>query len=75
MKIWSERWAIKYLVSDHGICLGVDMSDRSYLFLMSKRGLVMERRPWGDKVVENLDFEIPAIAEALAAEHAARVRS
>ena len=72
MKIYSERLAIKYLVSDHGLCLGVDMKDRSYLLLMSKRGLVIERRPWGDKVVENLDYEIPAIADALAAEHAAR---
>jgi hypothetical protein len=73
VKIYSERFAIKYLVSDHGVCLGVDMTDRSYLFLMSKRGLVLERRPWGDTVVEDLDYEIPAIADALAAEHAARV--
>ncbi|MGA8541961.1 MAG: hypothetical protein WB947_00235 [Thermoplasmata archaeon] len=71
MKIYSERLALKYLVSDHGLCLGVDMKDRSYLFLVSRTGVVLERRPVGDKVVENLDYEIPEIARALASEHAA----
>ncbi|HXW67630.1 MAG TPA: hypothetical protein VEL82_07140 [Thermoplasmata archaeon] len=70
MKVVSERWAIKYLLSDHGLCLGVDLKDRSYLFLLSSSGVVLERRPLGDRVVEDLDYEIPAIARALAAEHA-----
>jgi hypothetical protein len=68
MKIYSERLFLKYLVSDHGICLGVDMERCSYLFLMSRDGLRIQRRPVGDKVVENLDYEIPAIVDALRAE-------
>ncbi|MGI0129668.1 MAG: hypothetical protein ACREDE_04430 [Thermoplasmata archaeon] len=68
MKIYSERLFLKYLVSDHGLCLGVDLKDRSYLFLLSRAGPVLQRRPVGDKVVENLDYEIPAIARALAVE-------
>lgn len=68
MKIYSERLFLKYLFSDHGVCLGVDMVDRSYLFLLSREGLRLQRRPVGDKVVENLDYEIPAIVSALRAE-------
>ncbi len=68
MKIYSERLFLKYLVSDHGLCLGVDMRDRSYLFLLSRTGLVLQRRPVGDKVVEDLDYEIPDIVRALASE-------
>ena len=68
MKIYSERLFLKYLFSDHGLCLGVDMKERSYLFLISRRGVVLQRRPVGDKVVENLDYEIPAIVAALDAE-------
>jgi hypothetical protein len=68
MKIYSERLFLKYLFSDHGVCFGIDMKHASYLFLVSKRGLVLQRRPVGDKVVENLDYEIPAIVDALAAE-------
>ncbi len=75
MKLYSERWFLKYLLSDHGLCLGVDMKDRSYLFLASRAGLVLQRRPVGDKVVENLDYEIPAIVEALAAERRPRAAS
>ena len=71
MKIVSERLFLKYLFSDHGVCLGVDLKDRSYLFLVSKRGVVLQRRPVGDKVVENLDYEIPAIVRALAEERVA----
>jgi hypothetical protein len=70
MKIYSERLFLKYLLSNHGVCLGVDMRDRSYLFLVSRSGLLLERRPVGDKVVENLDYEIPEIVRALALEHA-----
>lgn len=72
MKIYSERLFLKYLVSGHGVCLGVDMRDRSYLFLVSKRGVVLQRRPVGDKVVENLDYEIPEIVRALDAERRPR---
>lgn len=65
MKIYSERLFLKYLLSDHGLCFGIDMKDRSYLFLVSSQGVVFRRRPVGDKVVENLDYEIPAIVRAL----------
>jgi len=65
VKIYSERLFLKYLFSNHGVCFGVDLVDRSYLFLVSKRGVVLQRRPVGDKVVENLDYEIPAIVRAL----------
>jgi len=65
VKIYSERLFLKYLFSNHGLCLGVDMRTRSYLFLVSRRGVVLQRRPVGDKVVENLDYEIPAIVQAL----------
>lgn len=68
MKIYSERLFLKYLVSDHGFCFGVDMKDRSYLLLGSKAGFILQRRPVGDKVVENLDYEIPQIVAALRAE-------
>jgi len=69
VKIYSERLFLKYLFSNHGVCFGVDMKTRSYLFLVSKRGVVLERRPVGDKVVENLNYEIPAIVAALESEH------
>ena len=72
MKIYSERLFLKYLVSDHGLCFGIDMKHCSYLFLLSKGGLVLQRRPVGDKVVENLDYEIPEIERALAAERGPR---
>ncbi|HEV2230783.1 MAG TPA: hypothetical protein VGS18_01160 [Thermoplasmata archaeon] len=72
MKLYSERLFLKYLVSDHGVCFGVDLKDRSYLFLVSSRGVVFRRRPVGDKVVENLEYEIPAIVAALDAEGAGR---
>ncbi len=68
MKILSERWPLKYLVSDYGLCLGVDTKRCSYLFLVHRGGIVLRRRPVGDKVVENLNYEIPAIVRALDAE-------
>jgi hypothetical protein len=70
MKVYSERLALKYLVSNHGLCLGVDMKRASYLFLVSRRGVRFERRPVGDTVVERLDYEIPAIVDALERERA-----
>ena len=71
MKIYSERLFLKYLFSNHGLCFGIDMKDRSYLFLVSRSGVILQRRPVGDKVVENLDYEIPAIVSALATERTA----
>jgi len=68
VKLYSERLFLKWLVSNHGICFGVDMKQRSYLLLASRGGIVFQRRPVGDKVVENLDYEIPAIVNALRAE-------
>lgn len=68
MKIYSERLFLKYLFSNHGLCFGVDMKQASYLFLVSRRGVILKRRPVGDKVVENLDYEIPQIVDALEAE-------
>jgi hypothetical protein len=68
MKIYSERLFLKYLFSNHGFCFGIDMKHGSYLFLGSKEGLILRRRPVGDKVVENLDYEIPEIVSALRAE-------
>lgn len=65
MKIYSERWFLKYLLSNHGICFGVDMKQQSYLLLISSAGVVFQRRPVGDKIVESLDYEIPLIAAAL----------
>ncbi len=72
MKIYSERLFLKYLFSNHGFCFGIDMKDRSYLFLGSRSGIILQRRPVGDKVVENLDYEIPQIVAALHAESASR---
>ncbi len=71
MKRYSERLILKWLISDHGICLGLDTKRCSYLFLIARNGLTLRRRPVGDKVVENLDYEIPAIVRALAQEAAA----
>ncbi|MFZ0699052.1 MAG: hypothetical protein WAN74_02505 [Thermoplasmata archaeon] len=65
MKIYSERLVIKYLLSNHGLCLGLDTERCSYLFLISQAGTILMRRPVGDKVVENLDYEIPAILATL----------
>jgi hypothetical protein len=66
VKIYSERFFLKYLFSDHGICLGVDMKGRSYLFLICTRGIIFRRRNAGDRVVEDLDYEIDRIYETIA---------
>ena len=58
MKIYSERFPIKYLISDRGICLGVDTKKRSFLFIICRAGMMLRQRPVGDKIVENLDYEI-----------------
>ena len=58
MKIYSERFPIKYLISDKGVCLGVDTKKRSFLFIIWGAGMMFRQRPVGDKIVENLDYEI-----------------
>ncbi|MCL6090979.1 MAG: hypothetical protein M1393_08080 [Candidatus Thermoplasmatota archaeon] len=68
MKIYSERFLIKYLFSNFGLCLGVDTKKTSFLFLISKAGIIMRRRPVGDKIVENLNYEIPEIHAAILTE-------
>ncbi len=73
MKLLSERWPIKYLVSDYGVCLGLDTARCSYLFLLHRGGIVLQRRPVGDRIVEDLDYHIPDIVDALAMVEAARV--
>jgi hypothetical protein len=65
LKIFSEYWPLKYLLSEHGVCLGLDTKRRSYLFLLHPRGIVFRRRPVGDTIVEDLQYEIPAIVRAL----------
>jgi len=65
VKILSERFPIKYLFSDHGICLGVDTVRCSFLFLMHRGGIVLQRRPVGDRIVEDLDYHIPDIVIGL----------
>ncbi len=75
MKVYSERLFLKYLFSNHGVCFGVDLKDRSYLFLVSKAGGTFQRRPVGDKVVENLDYEIPEIVNSLGRERLCEGRS
>ncbi len=56
---------LKYLFSDKGLCLGVDTKKASYLFLVSTTGLILKRRPVGDKVVENNNYDIPLIVRDL----------
>jgi hypothetical protein len=65
LRVYSERWPIKYLVSNHGVCLGIDTKRQSFLFLAYRRGLLFRQRPVGDTVVEDLDYEIPEIVRAL----------
>lgn len=73
--VYSERLPIKYLLSNHGLCLGFDSRRRSLLFLVSRSGLFLRFRPVGDTVVEDLGYDIPGIAEALKAEDRERARS
>ncbi len=65
LRIYSERLPIKYLLSNHGVCLGIDSARRSMLFLACRDGVFLRFRPVGDTVVEDLDYEIPEIARAL----------
>ena len=65
LMVYSERLPIKYLLSNHGLCLGVDSHRRSILLLLSRAGLFFRFRPVGDTVVEDLDYDIPRIVRAL----------
>lgn len=65
MRLVSERFPLKYLLSDQGLCLGLDTSRCSYLFLVCRRGLFLRRRPVGDRVVEDLDYHIPDLVYEL----------
>ncbi len=65
LKVYSEYFPIKYLFSNEGVCLGLDTKKCSYLFLASKRGMMFRRRPVGDKVVENLNYDIISIEDAI----------
>ena len=68
MKIYSERLPIKYLFSDQGVCFGLDTKRGSYLFLITKSGVLLRKRPVGDTVVEDLDYEITEIHRAILAQ-------
>ena len=65
VKIYSERFPLKYLFSNHGLCLGVDTWRGSLLVLACRRGLLVLKRPVGDLVVENNNYDIPLIWNAL----------
>ena len=73
MKFYSDRFALKYLCSDRGLCLGVELKDRSYLLLVSSEGLLVRQRPAGERVVEDLDHDITRIVRFLQAD-SVRVR-
>jgi hypothetical protein len=75
LMVYSERLPIKYLLSNHGLCLGVDSVRRSVLFLVCRSGVFLRFRPVGDTVVEDLGYEIPAIARALRDEDRHRARA
>lgn len=65
LQVYSERLPIKYLLSNRGLCLGVDTKRRSFLFIASADGILARTRPVGDTVVETLDYDIPRIVRAL----------
>ena len=62
MKFYSERFFIKYLIENSGICLGIDMKNNSYLFLVTKNGFMVKKRPAGDKIVENLNYDVGRVS-------------
>lgn len=65
MKFYSEKFFIKYLIENRGICLGIDMKKKSYLFLVTKNGFILKERPAGDKIVENLNYEVEKVSQYL----------
>ncbi len=62
MKFYSEKFFIKYLIENSGICLGIDMKNNSYLFLVTKSGFMLKKRPAGDKIVENLNYDVGRVS-------------
>ncbi|EQB66717.1 MAG: hypothetical protein AAE985_05630 [Thermoplasmataceae archaeon] len=62
MKFYSEKFFIKYLIENNGICLGIDMKNNSYLFLVTKSGFMLKKRPAGDKIVENLNYDVGRVS-------------
>ena len=68
LKIYSELFPVKYLFSNQGICLGADTKRRSFLFIVSKKGILFRKRPVGDKVVEDHGYEIDRIYDAILSE-------
>jgi hypothetical protein len=67
LKLYSERFAIKYLFSSKGIWLGIDTKRASFLFLVSRQGILLRRRPVGDRIVESMNYEIDRIHNGLIA--------
>ncbi len=65
MKVYSERFPLKYLFSDHGVCFGADTKKASFLLLVTRRGIILRKRPAGDTIVEQLDYEVDRIHDAL----------
>jgi len=65
VKIYSERFPLKYLLSSEGICLGVDTKKCSYLLIVSKKGVTFRKRPPGDTIVERLSYNIHEIEKVL----------
>ncbi len=43
------------------------MEGRSYLFLICTRGIIFRRRKMGDRVVEDLDYDIDRIYDTIGA--------
>ncbi len=41
------------------------MEGRSYLFLICSRGIIFRRRKRGDRVVEDLDYDIDRIYDTI----------
>ncbi|MCL5786142.1 MAG: hypothetical protein M1151_05700 [Candidatus Thermoplasmatota archaeon] len=65
IKIYSETFPLKYLLSNHGLCLGVDTKRLCLLALVCTKGIIALKRPVGDLVVENNEYDIPLIWNAL----------
>ena len=75
MKFYSEKFFIKYLIENSGICLGIDMKNKSYLFLATKNGVMLKKRPAGDKIVENLNYDVGRVSLFLRNMHTGNKRN
>lgn len=65
LKIYSEMFPIKYLFSDEGLCLGADTKKKSFLFIVCRKGVLLRKRPVGDKVVEDHGYNVNSIYDAI----------